>query len=270
MGSFLGEEKIGQLSFAGDILTLQNSTVKIGGRLIPTKGPLTLDTGGSYGGKNILHYVYVQLIGGVPTLQYNHTLLPSAWFSINPLSQLVGAFYSNGNDASDPYFPQPTGIGALVNIDGPPTTLGSVQFQSSGSWSTNVQSYNSSWVRIGSMIRGVSAVHLGGTPNANHLIFGKWYPSNLPLPNALGTNRNLIGGGGQLSGLWRNSARSNSNSGFQVETVEIASMSNASFYVGADSGSNLIHTSRSWAANARVMFEWEFFAFEDNRSLRDL
>lgn len=126
MGSFLGEEKIGTLSHNAGIITLQPSTVLVGGRMVRT-GALTRTIATDVTlTANTLYFVYVQIIGGTSVLRISLSS-PSVYKISNPTSALVGAFQSNALGS--------VSFGSFLNITGTPRS-GEIDTTISGSgWS---------------------------------------------------------------------------------------------------------------------------------------
>lgn len=108
------KDKIGSLSHNAGIISLQPSLITIGGRQYRTTSVLnrtiatdvTLTT-------NTLYMIFAQVISGAVALRIS-TFVRSSYLLLNPNSELVGAFYSNGLVS--------VGFGTFVNIVGTPTT----------------------------------------------------------------------------------------------------------------------------------------------------
>ena len=112
MGQILGPDKIGTLSENAGTITLQASTLTIGGQQKITG---VLNIAGDFGSKNVnsLYYIYAVITGGVVSLVIEDDSRPN---SVGPSGyvvwRLVGAFYVDGV----------MGFGSFVNIEGKPSS----------------------------------------------------------------------------------------------------------------------------------------------------
>ena len=152
MGSFLGEEKIGALSHLGGVITLQPSTVRVGGRMIRA-GALsrTIATDVTLTA-NSLYMIFLVLVGGSPQLR-----ISSNFNSVGPSGfagwGLVGGFYSNGSSTFGSF---------IADISGVPRT-GEISFDaninSQGLGILNPMLMN--WSRHGDRFKANGVLHVG-------------------------------------------------------------------------------------------------------------